>query len=145
MLQGSLKETQYDWPSNQCVQHGEPSPLKPRTSSSCPPDEVTYISDDVSHHRTMSIALVGLISADETYSMVSTRFQTLIVLNMLSHCICMLRPMLQGMAAASSMRRQGTGRMLSSTICTLRWVNSRRAEKAHCRHLENPCPEQSQK
>jgi cysteine dioxygenase len=48
MLQGSLRETQYDWPDRKAVEEGHLSPLRPRKESILFRDEVTYISDSVS-------------------------------------------------------------------------------------------------
>lgn len=54
MLQGSLRETQYDWPDRETLEAGDPSPVKPQGETIFSRDEVTYISDDVSFDgRTM--------------------------------------------------------------------------------------------
>lgn len=49
MLQGSLKEVLYDWPDQELLGRGEPSPLQPRDETLLAKDEVTYIADSVSH------------------------------------------------------------------------------------------------
>ncbi len=52
MLQGSLKETQYDWPDKEVPSGGGPSPLPSKGETLIAQNEITYIADTVSHHRT---------------------------------------------------------------------------------------------
>ncbi len=54
MLQGSLKEAQYDWPTKELLEAGKASPLKSQGVTSFARDEVTYIADSVSPKQSKS-------------------------------------------------------------------------------------------
>lgn len=49
VLQGSLKETQYNWPKCQVIEESQHAPLQIKGSTLLKRDDVTYISDKVSH------------------------------------------------------------------------------------------------
>ena len=49
VLQGSLKETRYRWPERKVMEDHQHSPLQIQESTLLSQDEVTYISDNVSH------------------------------------------------------------------------------------------------
>lgn len=52
MLQGSLTETQYDWPNQALLEAGKASPLQSQGATVFSRDEATYIADSVSLGRT---------------------------------------------------------------------------------------------
>lgn len=51
MLQGSLKEAQYDWPNKELLEAGKTSPLKSQGAKVFSRDQVTYIADSVSSQK----------------------------------------------------------------------------------------------
>ena len=51
VLQGSLKETRYKWPNCKVTEECQHSPLQVQGSAMLSRDDVTYISDNVSHVR----------------------------------------------------------------------------------------------
>lgn len=48
ILKGSLRETQYFWPDQDRIRHGETSPLRVKKETVYGENEVTYMSDKVS-------------------------------------------------------------------------------------------------
>ncbi|KAI9672833.1 MAG: hypothetical protein M1831_000269 [Alyxoria varia] len=51
ILQGSLCETQCEWPDEEAIKAGRASPLKAQKTSKYEENEVTYISDELGLHR----------------------------------------------------------------------------------------------
>ncbi|KAL2053893.1 hypothetical protein ABVK25_005822 [Lepraria finkii] len=51
MLQGSLRETRYDWPDSNLVNGGHRSPLQPKKETVLSRDDVTYITDSHGLHK----------------------------------------------------------------------------------------------
>ena len=49
VLQGSLKETQYNWPKCPVIEESQHAPLQVKGSTLLYQNDVTYISDKVSH------------------------------------------------------------------------------------------------
>ena len=49
VLQGSLKETQYNWPKCQVTEESQHAPLEVKGTTMLKRNDVTYISDKVSH------------------------------------------------------------------------------------------------
>ena len=51
ILQGSLRETLYDWPDESTKKNGPPAPLHAKKETIYEENEVTYMSDKVSANR----------------------------------------------------------------------------------------------
>ncbi|KAK2736143.1 Cysteine dioxygenase [Myotisia sp. PD_48] len=51
ILRGSLKESRYDWPQEEKLRNGEPSPLKATRETIYQENEVTYMSDKLGLHK----------------------------------------------------------------------------------------------
>ena len=49
VLQGSLKETQYNWPKSPVIEESQHAPLQVKGTTMLRRNDVTYISDKVSH------------------------------------------------------------------------------------------------
>ena len=88
MLEGSLRETQYDWPDSNLVNGGHRSPLRPKKETVISRDDVTYITDSVSVPQSRQHTRY----ADDWRSTAYTKSRIPIQQSMLCHCIVSFLP-----------------------------------------------------
>ena len=81
MLQGSLKEIQYDWPDRGELQQDCPTAMRNQKETVLSKDEVTYITDNVS-----CIAKVKVDLTNRWRSMAFIKFQILTLSTL--RCLC---------------------------------------------------------